>query len=207
VPGYVQKQYDFKAPFHAMSIPIRTEDVRLVVPLRDDTTGEIKDIIVEHLQGGEPITEQEYGSSTPEHSRYITGSTIRIPWPRGDIQEKKAEAADTLRVHVDDRTFSPSLGYMPIPETVIDEMRPKYGKGRTVHTQEYIQQKMKEDAEELWKKRKRVLSPQQEYWEHKAKLKEAQGKPEVTEETLDIIRDMQATSLGGRKQAVGGVAS
>lgn len=189
------------APYRATAAPVHIRDVRLVVPLRNNVTGEIKDTVVRHLRGGKPFVEPAYGSETPKHTRYIAGLDVSIPWPKREIPEFKAEAGDTLAVHVHDRSFSPSVLHLPLPDSAVDEIRNKYSKTRTGHTQEYVQQKMKEDAEKQWLRKRRMLLPQQMYWEHQAKQKDAQGKPEVTNETLDVIRKMQAASMGQSSEA------
>lgn len=188
----MREQSNSKVPYQPFPMPISIQDVRLVVPLRDNATGKIKDTVVDHLRGGEPVVEREYGSDTPKHTRYIAGPNTVIPWPKGEIVEMKAEAADTRRVDVDEESFSASLAYLPLPKSAVNELRSKYSRTRSVNTQEYVRQKMKEDAEEQWKEKRRMVLPKQEYWEHKAKQKEVHGRPEVTKETLDVIRDMQA---------------
>lgn len=187
-------------PYQAVPLPIHIRDVRLVAPLRDNITGKIKDTVVKHLRGGKPFVEPVYGTNTPKHTRYIAGLDIPVPWPKDERKDFQAETADTLAVDVNYRSFSPSVLFLPLPDSVVDEIRNKYSWRRTGHTQEYVQQKIREDAEEQWKKRRRMLLPQQEYWERQAKQKEARGKPEVTKETTDLIRNMQAATLGAPKQ-------
>ena len=197
----MREQANSEVPYRAFPQPIPVRDVRLVVPLRDDTTGEIKDTVVRHLRGGEPFFEPAYGSNMPKHTRYIAGLDIIVPWPESEMIDRKAETADTLRIDVDDVTFSSSLHYVPMPVSLIDELRNKYSKTRLTHTQEYVQQKMKEGAEDQWKSRRRMLLPQQEYWELQTKQKEGQGKRRVTKKTLELIRDELAGSPG--KKAFG----
>lgn len=164
--------------------------------MRNNVTGEIKDTVVRHLRGGKPFVEPAYGSNKPKHTRYIAGLDIPIPWPKSEIPEFKNEAGDTLAVNVDNRSFSPSVLHLPLPDSAVDEIRNKYSRTRTGHTQEYVQQRMREDAEKQWLRKRRMLLPQQVYWEHQAKQKDARGKPEVTNETLQAIQEMQAASLG-----------
>lgn len=203
----MREQDNSKAPFRAFSVPLLIKDVRLVVPLRNNATGEIKDTVVKHLRGGPPFPEAAYLSKTPKHTRYIAGLDIPVPWPKDEVPERKTEAADTLRVDVDDISFSATLNHIHMPVSVIDELRNKHSRTRKSHTQEYVQQKMKEDAEEHWKKRRRMLLPQQEYWEHKAKQKETQSKTGLTKETLDLIREVQAANLGDSSGSTIGPAS
>jgi large subunit ribosomal protein L24 len=183
------------------------QDVRLVVPLRNEKTGKIKDTVVQHLRGGYgpgrgPLSEQGHDSSMPKHIRYIAGVGHPIPWPEVEEMEKSTKAADTQAEVVDALSVQVSLTEMPFPETLIDELRNKYSRTRSRHAPEYIQQKMKEDVEEEWRKRRRLVSPQQEYWERKAKQKEVQSNPQVTKETLHLIRDMQAANPSGTKDKI-----
>lgn len=204
----LRRENEEAVPFQATAVPLRIQDVRLVIPLWDHVTGEVKDTVVEEVRGGTPIVEPEYGSNRPTHTRYIAGpENIEIPWPEAEMTEHKAEAADTLRVHVDEMSYFLSLTHLPMPESVIDELRNKYSRSRNNHEQVYVQKKMREDAKEQWKNRRRMVLPQQEYWEHKAKQKDTQAQPEVTQETLELIREMQAASLGTSRQRETGVSS
>ena len=184
-----------KAPYRALPAQIPFKDVRLVVPLRDDTTGEIRDTVVKHLRSGGPFSVPAYGSNTPKHTRYIAGLNIPIPWPKAEVTEMRAEAADTLRIDVDDVSFFPSLNHIPMPMSLIDELRSKYSRLRKDQRPEYVQRKMKKDAEKHWEKQRRMLSPQQEYFEQKLKQKKAPGDTAVTQETMDLIKATQAANL------------
>src|SRR5262245_17635794 len=120
-------------PYRPFPLPFPFDDVRLVVPLDDPDSGTVKDVVVKHVYGGEPILEQPYGSTTPKHTRYISGLDIEIPWPESEIPEYKDEAIDTLRYQVDEVTYLPSLLTLPFPRTLIDELKNKYSKFRTRH--------------------------------------------------------------------------
>lgn len=195
IPPYMREQAGSQAPYLACPMPIPIQDVRLVVPLRDHATGKVKDTVVEHLEGGGPFREREYGSSKPKHRRWIAGLNVTIPWPKSEVLQHQAKAADTLRIDVDVISFATSFQGLPLPNSALDEVRNKYSKTRSVHTPKYIQQKMKEDAEDQWKKRRRMVLPQQENWEWKAAQKKEQGKTKVTRETLDLIKDMRVVNL------------
>jgi large subunit ribosomal protein L24 len=159
--------------------------------------------MVKHLRGGAPFLKPAYGTTTPRHTRYIAGHDIPIPWPEDETPKRKAEDSDTLRIDVDDVSFSPTVNHIPMPEGLIDELRNKYSKTRKLHAEGYIQQKMKEDAEEQWKRRRRMVLPQQEYWEQKLKQKEILHKPSITQDTLGLITDeLQAARLGQTKVRV-----
>lgn len=192
-------------PYQSFPLPIRIQDVRLVVPLQDAVTGTVKDTVIEHLRGGRPFIEPPHGSNTPKHTRYINGpDEIEIPWPKDKIPEFKTEAVDTLRMHVDDRSFLPSIYNVPLPESAVGEIRTKDSKIKQVQSQEYVQKQMRVDAKRHWKRGGRMVSPQQEFWEYKAKQEQAQGKPEVSAETSELIREMQATGLAEQSTSLAG---
>lgn len=191
----MREQHKTKAPYRASPVQIPFKDVRLVVPLQDNTTGEIRDTVVKHIRSGGPFSVPAYGSNTPKHTRYIAGLDIPIPWPKAEVPEMRAEAADTLRIVVDDVSFLPSLNHIPMPVSLIDELRNKYGRLRKDQRREYVQQKMKEDARKHWEKQRRMLLPQQEYWEQKLKQKKAIEETGVTQETMDLIKVTQAANL------------
>ena len=158
--------------------------------MRDDATGRVSDVVIRHMRCGEPILEREYGTSTPKHTRYIEGLDVELPWPESTYAEPKAEDCDTLRLTVEEKTYIPSWN-PPMPETVIDELRNKFGRTRSRHDPEFIAAKMKEDAKEEWIKRRQVQMPQAEYRAKKAKEKEPAGPPAITAETLELIRQTQ----------------
>jgi large subunit ribosomal protein L24 len=119
--------------------------------MRDDKTNKVKDVIVRHLRGGEPLVEYEHGVPTPGHTRYIEGLDIEIPWPQDEPPDYKAEESDTLRLTVEEKTYVPSIN-PPFPTPIIDELRDPYARERSRHEQEFIERKLKEDAMEAWKK-------------------------------------------------------
>ena len=178
-----------------------------MVPVRDKMTGKIKDTVIEHLRGGKPMVEPPYGSDTPKHTRYIAGTKTSIPWPEAEMTEFQAEDVDTLRIHVNQESFLPSVRNLMVPESVLDELRSKYSRTRPVLIQKQVQQKMSEDAKEHWEKRRRMVLPQQEYWEQRAKQKGQLGKPEVTKETLDLIEEVRAARRGGISQRMASLSS
>jgi hypothetical protein len=55
---------------------------------------------------------------------------------------------DTLRITSEEVTFTPSMINLPMPEGVIDELRGKYSKLRTRHTDEYVAMQEAKDAAE-----------------------------------------------------------
>lgn len=203
----MREQLSSKAPFRAFPLPIRIQDVRLVVPLRDKATGKIRDTVVDHLRGGLPFVKPGYGHNTPKHTRFIAGLDIPIPWPASDAQKFENKAADTRRIDVDPVTFIPSISQWILPGSAVDELRNKYSKQRYNHTRDYVQEKMKEDAEKQWKNRQRMLLPQQEYWEKKSKQMAIQGQSTVSPETQKLIKETRAANLGRSSKGIVGTAS
>jgi len=199
LPEYARGKGDkVRPPYQAADLPIPIADIRLVVPMRDDKTNEVRDVIVRHLRGGEPIVEREHGVSTPKHTRYIEGLDIEIPWPEAQPEDYKAEESDTVRLTVEERTYIPSIN-PPFPESVIDELRDPFHRERSRHEQAFIDKKLKEDALEAWKKGRRLLTPRAEYLEQRAKANKESQLAEVSDNLLQLIRQEQLRTLGKGK--------
>ncbi|KAL5365528.1 hypothetical protein BJX96DRAFT_169173 [Aspergillus floccosus] len=162
MPEWLGAQYGNKSPFHSMNIPLSIDDVRLVVALDDPATGTTRDVLVEHVYGGEPIMEREPGTSTPRHTRYIAGEDIEIPWPRSEPAQTKDEEWDTLRMEVETPTWMPSLLSAPFPPSVMDELRNKFSKYRTRHDPEWVEQKKLEDYRKEYLQSRSLLTPKGE---------------------------------------------
>ncbi|KAL4896458.1 hypothetical protein BDV59DRAFT_170702 [Aspergillus ambiguus] len=162
MPEWLGEQYGNKSPFHPMNIPLSIDDVRLVVALDDPATGTTRDVLVEHVYGGEPIMEREPGTNTPRHTRYIAGEDIEIPWPRSDPAQTKDEEWDTLRMEVETPTWMPSLLSAPFPSSVMDELRNKFSAYRTRHDPEWVAQKKLEDYRKEYLQSRSLLTPKGE---------------------------------------------
>ncbi|KAF9886233.1 hypothetical protein FE257_011956 [Aspergillus nanangensis] len=161
-PEWLNEQYGNKSPFHSVTIPIPIDEVRLVVALDDPITGSTRDVLVEHVYGGEPLLEREHGTDTPRHTRYISGEDIEIPWPRSEPPAAKDEDADTLRMEVETPTWMPSLQCAPFPPSVLDELRNKFSKYRTRHDPEWAEQKKMEDYRREYLQSRSLLTPKGE---------------------------------------------
>lgn len=146
-----------------MPMPIPIDDVRLVVPLDNPATGNTRDVLAEHVYGGEPILEREWGTTTPRHTRYIAGVDIDIPWPRSERLGLKDEPWDTSRMEVDTPNWFPSLLHPPFPPSVMDELRNKYSKYRTRHDPEWVEAKKMEDLRKEYLQTRTMLTPKGEY--------------------------------------------
>ncbi|KAF7597458.1 hypothetical protein BBP40_003705 [Aspergillus hancockii] len=161
-PEWLNAQYGNRSPFNSVNLPLSLDDVRLVVALDDPATGQTRDVLVEHVHGGEPILEREHGSETPRHTRYITGENIEIPWPRSEPPVMKDEEWDTLRMEVETPTWTPSLHYAPFPPSVLDELRNKFSKYRTRHDPEWVEAKKMEDYRKEYLQSRSLLTPKGE---------------------------------------------
>jgi large subunit ribosomal protein L24 len=187
-------------------LPIPIDDIRLVVPMKNNEKNEVKDIIVRHLRGGEEVVEREHGVPTPSHTRYIEGLDIEIPWPQAGPPDYKAEESDTLRLTVEEKTYVPSIN-PPFPIPIIDELQDPYDRVRSRHDPEFIDRKLKEDALEAWKKSRRLLTPQAEFLERRTREKRETRKAEVTNDLLELIRQEQSKTLGKGKMEAAAAAS
>lgn len=162
-PDFYMKAYKAPGNIQILPLPIAVDDVRLVVPLDDPDTGSSRDVIVEHVYGGEPIMEREWGTSTPKHTRYIAGLDIEIPWPRSQTLKQDDQAWDTLRMEVETPTWQPSLLEVPFPPSVMDEVRNKYSKYRTRHDPEWVEAKTLEDLRQEYFQSRTLLTPRGEF--------------------------------------------
>jgi len=141
-------------------MPIPEGDIRLVAkfPHRVKSRGpdgkapEVPEFIVDQMILR--VTMAEDGT-TESIQRLVPGLEWRIqrnnykpPSPKVD---EDYGPEDTLRITSEEATFLPSLVSVPMPETVIDELRNPYSKLRLRHTDEYI---AKVEAKEAVKKAK-----------------------------------------------------
>ncbi|KAK1138764.1 hypothetical protein N8T08_002029 [Aspergillus melleus] len=161
-PEWLNEQYGSKTPFQTVSLPISIDNVKLVVALDDPATGQTRDVLVDHVRGGEPFLEREYATSTPRHTRYIAGENIEIPWPRNEPLNLKDEEWDTLRMEVETPTWVPSLHNSPFPPSVMDELRNKFSKYRTRHDPEWVEAKKMEDYKKEYLQSRSLWTPKGE---------------------------------------------
>lgn len=102
-----------------------------------------------------------YYSSMPKFARFIEGLDIPIPWPEAQPQTFVDNDIDTLRIEVETFTFEPSLKNMPMPPSVLDELRNRRSRTRTRHEDWYIETKEKQAAREDWMKSRTLVKPDQ----------------------------------------------
>lgn len=197
-----------KRPYRSYPVPNSFDDARLVVPLQDPATNTVKDVVVKHAYGAGPFLDRPYGSTTPRHTRHISGLDIEIPWPETEEPDFQDHPVDTLQIEVENKSYLPSLQTYPMPSTVIDELRNKYSKFRTRHDPEYIAKKEEEAAFEQWSKQRTLVTPQTEYLTKVAEEKRLQREQEKDEngnfklsgETTHFIESFMARKLQQRQQ-------
>ncbi|PCH05083.1 protein of unknown function DUF1747 [Penicillium occitanis (nom. inval.)] len=188
VPGYAKDENTGDVIVNPVPIPI--DDVRLVCTLEDN--GHQYEVVAKHVHGGGPFLSRS-NTSTPRHTRYISGENIRIPWPEENKVDKLTdEDGDTSRKEVEYETWTPSLSLMPFKASIMDELRNKYSKYRTRHDPAWVEAKKLEDLREEFLKSRKLLTPAGEY---KAKLAEQKAaiRQSRKDENGNYIMD-QATS-------------
>ncbi|KAL3427674.1 KOW domain-containing protein domain-containing protein [Phlyctema vagabunda] len=192
-----------KRPVRSMEQPVPLNKVKLVYPLPDPETGMVRDVIVKKLVNSKIWHDRHTGRTS--WSRIIPGLDIKVPWPKKEPKEHKDNAADTLRVDVETKTFIPTLLRPPMPSSVIDELRNKYSVFRTRHDAEYIEAKRLEDVakEEKLKMAKEMRTPLREANRKARKLRKAKGRGALTPQMLEKIGEVIAKRRGLALEAAG----
>lgn len=137
---------------------ISYDNIRLVYPLPDPQTGIPREVIINNLV----LRGRHFNVFDNEEifDRYLEPQNVRIPWPEKTEPIYKDEEGDTLRLQADENTYTPTLISPPMPGTVIDELRNRYGIFRDRHDDEYIEKKIQEDiATEAEQLRKKSMMP------------------------------------------------
>ncbi|KAL4808526.1 hypothetical protein BDV18DRAFT_135191 [Aspergillus unguis] len=207
-PEWLLQQSGNNNPFQTIPLPVSIDDVRLVAALDDPTTGQTRDVLVEHMRGGGPILEREHGVDTPKHTRYIAGEEIEIPWPRVEKPQFKDEEWDTLRMEVETPTWVPSLHSAPFPPSVLDELRNKFSKYRTRHEPEFVEKKRLEDLKKEYLQSRSLMTPkgelralqQQRAAAVRARQMNSEGHLKMSEQTQAFIEAFQKKSTSKPQQ-------
>ena len=152
-------------PYTPLSLPIPFSSLRLVAPLPHPETGIKRDVIINALHLRKRNIAQLRGLEPPERIIAGVSPAISIPYPEKAKTEEEDHDCDTLRIEVEETTWTPTLTEPPMPPSVIDELRGKYSKFRTRHDEAWLEGKREEDKMAEEKKRWEKLamrSPGQE---------------------------------------------
>lgn len=139
----------------SVPLPIPLSSIRLVHPIPDPKTHIKSDTVITRLiplpseKKAEIHAQFSAGAITHSEmrnrlrSRTIPGSLaklghwLEIPLPKAELQRQHSGAPeyadDTVRFHVEERSWTPTLLRAPMPGGVIDELRGKYSRFRTRH--------------------------------------------------------------------------
>lgn len=139
----LEEQKD-KSPVQTTEAPIPLSAVRLVYPLRDSETGILRDVMIKELKRT-PRDERRLGLD----GRYIadTDPQIYIPFPKQEEEDPPEHEIDTLRIEVEQKTWTPTLTRPPMPPSIIDELRNKYSIFRDRHDEDWVRAREERAAE------------------------------------------------------------
>jgi len=130
---------------HTSEQPLPLSSLKLVYPLPDPLTGVPRDTILTTLV--KRNTHFDPYANTQTWDRILSPQNIRIPWPTATDPMHTDEKPDTLRIQVEEKTFLPTLLRPPMPTSVIDELRNRYGKFRERHDEEWVAMNEAEDEQ------------------------------------------------------------
>lgn len=179
-----------------MELPIPLSAVRLVYPLPNPELGSLRDVIIADLRR----------SSNGERSlgyggRYVAGTEPRIyiPFPEKPIEENTEHEIDTLRIEVEEKTWTPTLFQPPMPTSIIDELRNKYSIFRDRHDEGYIRKRDRLAAElenERSEKEELMLTPLEEYHRMRVMEKSRTVQKPLDNEMLSNIGELMERNAG-----------
>ena len=174
-------------PVRSIEKPISIAAVKLVVPLPDPTTGNVRDVIVRDIVNSKVYFDRQTGR--PKYTRMIAGLGTVIPWPNTPPKEHVDHDCDTLRIDVEAPTFLPTLLKPPMPPSVLDELRNKFSIFRTRHDEAYLEKKAAEEEAKEEQKRsiKLMRTPLNEVNRRERSKRKAMGKGQLTPEMLAKI--------------------
>ncbi|KAF8243996.1 hypothetical protein K440DRAFT_560043 [Wilcoxina mikolae CBS 423.85] len=170
--------------------PLHYNDVRLVVPLPDPETKQLRDTIVANIAMSKVFHDKR--EDEKRWTRYIKGTSISIPWPKKQEKEEFDQTADTRIMDVETVTYTPSLLRPPFPPTVIDELRNRYSYFRTRHDPEYVQKVEQMEAAKKALEGATIKTPVQLLNKKLREEKKARGKPVLTPEIMEQIGRVMA---------------
>lgn len=197
-PDYMLLKDPEKLRWRPFPIPIPLSHVRLVAPLPHPDTGVRRDVVIKELQLRKTNSAQRRGKE--RLSRFIAGvePRIQIPYPATQRQEHDEHDGDTTAMEVEDRTWWPTLSEPPMPRGLIDELRNKYGKFRTRHEEEWVEEKERRERmekESVERKKLQMMTPMEELRLKRTLEKEARGEPKLSDEVLARIGEVMERNL------------
>lgn len=201
-PEYIREAENDKRPIRTVELPIPLSAVRLVYPLPNPEIGSLRDVIIAELRR----------SSNGERSlgyggRYVAGTEPRIyiPFPEKPVEEDMEYEIDTLRIEVEEKTWTPTLFQPPMPSSIIDELRNKYSIFRDRHDEGYIRKRDQLAAEletARSEKEEAMLTPLEEY--HRMKRLERSRSVQIPLDNVVLknIGELMAQNAEGKKPTV-----
>jgi large subunit ribosomal protein L24 len=157
-------------------------DVRLVYPITEE--GRTREVIVDRMHIG------------MNGKRTIPGLGITIEDPRTKNKNEDDESvpemleSDTPRITSELETWHPTLETPPFPMSVIDELRGKYSRFRTRHSDEYIAEQLAKDEKMEVKKKAIALTqtPTQEFLRlQRAETRKVAAQKVLTDNVLALL--------------------
>lgn len=177
-------------PIRSTEASIPLSDVRLVHPLPHPETGILRDVIINSLK--------RVQKNGPRHIDGLKPRTV-IPFPPEPESEEQDHEIDTLRIEVEEITWTPTLIRPPMPLSVIDELRNKYSAFRDRHDDEYIANIEGRAAKKEEKEKERIAkmrTPLQDLQKAQRKERRKKGRKPLDEETLSGIGELIARHRG-----------
>lgn len=200
-PSFLRDAINDKRAIQTNEAGIPLSGVRLVYPLLNPETGIRRDVVIKELAKKSVAERSDRPWGRRIEKRYIAGLEPReyIPFPELPPPAEVDHDDDTLRIEIDDLTWTPTLLGPPMPESVIDELRNKYSKFRDRHDDDFIQRK--EDGvarHQDWKKKKveMMRTPLQEFHRKERAEKRLLGWKPLDQETMKNIGQVMALAKG-----------
>lgn len=178
---------------------IRTDKIiSRLIPLPDEKKAEIQEELSAKGIGRKGMRNR-LGRRTVPGSKDVYGDWLEIPVPgKPKPKNHKQHDDDTLRVEVEEKTWTPTLLRAPMPGGVIDELRNKYSRFRTRHDAGYqlaLDNRARRKAEyKAWAESAggMLMTPAKEARQlEREKLKE-RGEPTLEKEVLERIGEVMA---------------
>lgn len=137
--------------------------------------------------------------------RYIAGTEPRIyiPFPEEPVEEDMEYDIDTLRIEVEEKTWTPTLFQPPMPPSIIDELRNKYSIFRDRHDESYIRKRdqLAAELENARSEKEEVMfTPLEEYHRMKRLERSRTVQKPLDNAMLNNIGELMAGNAEGTKR-------